>query len=273
MLLRIEHTTSYKYSAPVFAEPHHLYFYPVNRSYLQLLSFDLQVLPVPTGLALRVDIENNPYHQCWFDGMINSMSIAVKLEIETTPFNFLDFLIEDNPKTDHDAAIQLYLNPRMTLSSNVHRWILSLKRSSEANAIAFLGRLCQEIHDGWTHTISYASQLRDPSDCFEDKSGSCRDLSWMMIEMLREQKIPARFVSGYCHNPELEEGHELHAWVEAWVAGAGWIGLDPSSGLFTTADYISVAASYHPANTLPVQGSYRGKATSKLETSVRISVL
>lgn len=273
MRLRIEHTTSYLYSGPVFPEPHHLYFYPDRRPHLRLLDFALEVSPRPAGLALRVDIENNAYHQCWFDGMINSINITTNLEMETTPFNFLDFLVEMKPKTEHQAAMQLYLNATVSLSANVRSWIFKLKEVSDENPIIFLSLLCAEIKKGWTHAISYESELHDPSACFSAKAGSCRDLSWMMIEMLRDQKIPARFVSGYCHNPELEEGHELHAWVEAWVAGAGWMGLDPSSGLFTTEDYIPVAASYHPANTLPVQGTYRGKATSKLETSVKISVL
>ena len=91
------------------------------------------------------------------------------------------------------------------------------------------------------------------------------------MAIFRQLKIPARFVSGYAFNPVLEDGHELHSWVEAWIPGAGWIGFDPVSGLLTNHFYIPVVSSFDPKYTLPVQGSYMGDATSKLETEVIIT--
>ena len=200
------------------------------------------------------------------------MQIEVKMEVESKEFNFLDFIVEGKPKTDYQAVLQLYRDSSAPLTPEIRVWIQQLKAGANGSPVNFIALLCAEIRKGWTHAISYETDLVNPASCFESRTGSCRDLSWMMMEILRDQKIPARFVSGYCHNPELEGGHELHAWVEAWVAGAGWIGADPSSGLLTTAGYVPVAASYHPVNTLPVQGSYRGDAVSTLETSVHIEV-
>lgn len=88
--------------------------------------------------------------------------------------------------------------------------------------------------------------------------------------MLRNLSIPSRFVSGYAFNPELKVDHELHAWVEVWVPGAGWIGLDPSAGLLTNANYIPVSSSYIPENTLPVQGNFRGSSSAELTFEVSI---
>ena len=87
--------------------------------------------------------------------------------------------------------------------------------------------------------------------------------------MMRHQNIPARFVSGYAFNPELE-GHELHGWVEVWLQGAGWIALDPSAGLLATEAYVPLASSYHPVNTLPVQGTFRGQAEAAMKTRVSL---
>jgi len=272
MRLKIEHTTAYHYTAPIFPEPQHFYFYPHARPHLELISFDLQVAPTPAGLALRYDLENNAFYQSWFNQKADFLRINIEMEIETKPFKPLDFLVELKPKTGHQDALKLYLKSQVDLSNKLSSWTTGLKRQANGNPITFLSTLCAEIGMHWEHIISYKPELLDPNACFEARSGSCRDLSWMMIELLRNQNVPARFISGYSHNPDLK-GHELHAWVEAGIPGAGWIGLDPSSGLFVTEHYVPVAASYHPANTLPVQGTFRGAAVSKLDTKVKILAL
>jgi transglutaminase-like putative cysteine protease len=95
----------------------------------------------------------------------------------------------------------------------------------------------------------------------------------MEMDMLREIGLATRFVSGYAFNPELEDGHELHAWLEVFLPGAGWVGVDPSLGLFTDHSYIPLASHPDPKRTLPVQGSYIGSATSQLVTSVDLKLL
>lgn len=125
------------------------------------------------------------------------------------------------------------------------------------------------MNQRWKHAFNYEAELLDFNGCFNRPTASCRDLSWLMIDLLRSQNLAARFVSGYGPNPKLE-GHELHAWVEAWIPGAGWFGLDPASGKCVDDRYVPVCASHHPAKTLPVQGSYSGKAISRLKTLVRV---
>jgi transglutaminase-like putative cysteine protease len=159
------------------------------------------------------------------------------------------------------------------LDSSIEQFVKEIQKYTNNDITTFMSMLCGEINLNWQHQYSYMQQLMTPNDCFKSKAGSCRDLSWMMIQMFRCANIPARFVSGYAYNVELETDNELHAWVEAWIPGAGWIGLDPSSGLIATEHYIPVATSYHPKNTLPVQGTFRGNAQSKLTTQVNITSL
>ncbi len=271
MHFNIQHTTLYQYSTSVFPEPHHLYFYPHNRPYVRLIDFDLQVTPTPSGLTVRLDAENNIYHQCWFDDSVDYIEIKAFMELETTKFNPFDFLVEETNKTNYQEALKIYLDPRMELSESCVLWLNEVKKNTGNDVINFLKGLCEHISLGWDHTISYRPELLDPNECFVKRKGSCRDLSWMMIQMLRNLNLPARFVSGYSYNPGLED-HELHAWVEAWVTSAGWIGLEPSTGLFATEHFVPIATSYHPANTLPVQGTFRGEATSKMEADVNITL-
>jgi len=273
MRLKIEHVTNYLFSTSVYLEPHRLYFYPLFREYIDLRSFEIDVNPQPSGLSIRLDAENNAYHQCWFQELTDNLLIKINLEVETREFNPLDFIVDNSVKDHENKMLEIYLTQAVELSIESTNWISELYKKANGNLVSFLSSVCTEMKLGWDHEIRFEDNLLEPNVCFKTKMGSCRDLSWLLINLLRYKNIPARFVSGYSFNPELEEGHELHAWVEAWLPGSGWIGLDPSSGLFTTHNYIPVAVSYHPSHTFPVQGSYRGDATSKLETTVKISVL
>ena len=91
-----------------------------------------------------------------------------------------------------------------------------------------------------------------------------------MIQMLRHLGWACRYVSGYAFNPESFDGHELHAWLDVYIPGGGWIGIDPSLGLFTTDHYVPVATGPHPSLTMPVTGSYRGAAQSYLTHEVTV---
>lgn len=272
MRLKIEHVTNYLFSSSVYLEPHRLYFYPLFRHYFKLISFHLEVTPLPDGQSLRLDAENNTYHQCWFKDLSDHMKIKVNLEVETKEFNPLDFIVDNTVEDHKNKMLEIYLSQTVELSIQSTNWVTYFYEEADGYLVGFLSAICHELKLGWDHEIRYEDNLLEPNVCFDSKMGSCRDLSWLLINLLRFKNIPARFVSGYSYNPELEEGHELHAWVEAWLPGSGWIGLDPSSGLFTTHNYIPVAVSYHPSHTFPVQGNYRGDATSELETMVKIFV-
>lgn len=270
MKLRITHRTIYQYTDKVFVEPQHLYFYPLSRNYLTLNNFELKIDPASSGLAQRVDAEDNLYHQCWFNDLQDKITITALIEVESEEINPFNFLLEEEAKTKHTKALDIFLE-KDPLPESINNWVKELMVASDDNLITFLTYLNKEINYNWDHETRYEADLIDPKACFEAKKGSCRDLSWMMINMIRNQNIPARFVSGYAFNDELGEGHELHAWIEAWVSGAGWIALDPSAGLLATNRYVPVVSSYHPSNTFPVQGSYRGSANTHLTFKVEIS--
>ncbi len=269
MKLKIIHQTTYQYSKKVFVEPQHLYFYPLPRNYLTLNSFELKVNPASSGLAQRVDAEDNLYHQCWFNELLNEIHITAEIEVESEEINPFNFLQEADTKIPYTKALDIFLETE-DLSGTTNDWVGELLEASDDNLITFLTYLNKEINSNWDHEARYESDLLEPKTCFQSKKGSCRDLSWMMINMLRNKNIPSRFVSGYAFNSELGEGHELHAWIEAWVPGAGWIPFDPSAGLLATNSYVPVVSSYHPSNTFPVQGSYRGDADAHLDFNVKI---
>ncbi len=269
MIFEIKHHTTYQYEEQVFPEPHHLYFRPSDRNHIKVQSFALTVNPTYSGLVQRLDAENNAFFQCWFNDTIQCLDIMVDMVVETWETNPFYFLIEDSYKRDHLPALQIYLT-RQPLSDQQTSWVSQIKDLSGDNLVTFLTYITKEIQAGWKHIVNYSDKVISPKVCFENKEGSCRDLAWMLIQLLRNSEIPARFVSGYAFNPDLRVDHELHAWVEAWLPGAGWIGLDPSAGILTNSNYIPVSSSYIPENTLPVQGNFRG--TSKAELTFEVSI-
>lgn len=272
MRLNIQHHTSYHYSHPVFLEPHYLNLYPQQYPQYDITDFRIEVAPQPSGISRRLSAENNQHFQCWFQGLTSSLQVGVQIEVRLKKINVFDFFVDFNQqaKISPPPLLRPYLSQRGKVGPSLRQWVHQLNQKSGDDPLQLFNLLLRDIHDHWGHEVRYEATLHSPTYCFEKKNGSCRDLSWMLIHALRLSQVPARFVSGYAHNPELGEGHELHAWVEAWVPGAGWVGLDPSAGLFTSEAYIPLAVSYHPKNTMPVIGSYRGDATSRLETEVKI---
>ena len=140
----------------------------------------------------------------------------------------------------------------------------------ESSTMGFISALLNHIYKNWDHEVRNHPDVWAPDFCFEQKRGSCRDLAWMVINMVRSVGLAARFVSGYAYNND-DTAHELHAWVEVFMPGGGWLGIDPSLGLFADENFIPVAVGAEPRHTMPVTGSFRGNAKAELSTMVEIT--
>lgn len=282
MKLRISHNTIYKYENPVELNTHAIFLKPLQRPNLIIENYNLEVFPIPDGLEERSSIEGNPFFQTWFSGMTQKLEINSSFDVTIKPFNPFSFIIDLNfvnnidPYSEkifhYESSEEILLYPYLIkgLYNAIQGYATKEYRNNQRNPIGYLMSVTAAIHANWRHIIREEDNLWSPDYTFTQKEGSCRDLSWMLIHMLRMQGMAARFVSGYAYNPELNEGHELHAWVEAYLPGAGWIGIDPSLGLFTDQNYIPLACSSDASNTLPIHGNYAGKGSTILTTNVVI---
>lgn len=275
MKLCIQHTTQYSYNQPVQLNVHVINLIPQFRNYFKLDSQEIQLIPNPQGLQTRLDMEGNLHHQAWFEGFTESLAVQISYELSIQELNPYGFIL--NPTFSfsqlglaYDENDYRLLKPFLEVAiSNPDIRLFTfeiLKESDEA--VLFLGKLVSQVHAQWRYEVRQEIGVWSPEQTFHAKHGSCRDLAWMLIQMLRSAGFAARFVSGYAFNPELEEGHELHAWTEVYLPGAGWIGLDPSLGLLTDHHYIPLACSADFERAAPIIGTYGGKATSVLETYV-----
>lgn len=270
MKLHISHHTTYNYSQQVFLEPHYLSFYPLQRHYYDILEFDININPSPDGLHHLTDTANHLQHQCWFNEPLSRLDIEANILIETKSFNPFSFFIDSNKDQTNRHQFIPFLEKEDSYDAELKNQVL-IRKDKSTNTLELVNQLLNWILSDWGHEVRYEEDIHSPSYCFSQKNGSCRDLSWMLIHMLRLCDIPARFISGYSYNDELGEGHELHAWVEFYAPGAGWTGIDPSAGIFTTHLYFPVSSGSNPQDTMPVTGNFRGDATSELSTHVKIT--
>jgi transglutaminase-like putative cysteine protease len=280
MRFKIVHETEYSFSSEIFLEPHYLRFKPKITPFNRLESFILDISPNPSGISEQIDTENNLVHFCWFEGLTKKFKIKaesmVKIQ-EHNPFNFIlypsDYL---NFPFTYPEALKDILSPSLKvveLSKALIEYGNSIKDESKFNTVQFITNLTKQINSDFTLEYRYEGVPFEPDKTFEHKNGSCRDLTWMQIQLLRHMGIAARFVSGYYYIPLENPDFELHAWTEVYLPGAGWIGFDPSNGIVAGLTHIPIATSAQFENTMPVTGNIRGDASSDLTTNLFIEAI
>ncbi|TXN37840.1 transglutaminase family protein [Flagellimonas hymeniacidonis] len=280
MKFKIIHETEYEFSEAVFLEPHSMIFRPKNQPHLDLESHLLKLSITPAGISEQLDAEDNFLHFCWFEGMHKKISITSEAVLNSSPhnpFNFLVYPIYFNtiPFSYSDASqvlLHRYLRAE-TIQEDLVRYGKTILASKNNDTLSFLTELTIAIHTDFIVESREEGSPFEADKTFRLKKGSCRDLVWMQIQLLRNLGIASRFVSGYYYVNVEDPQYELHAWTEVFIPGAGWIGFDPSNGITTSHTHIAVASSSHYENTMPVSGSVRGDATSKLRTTLVIEVV
>lgn len=280
MHIKIVHKTEYSFTKEVFLEPHYLRFKPKNMPFLQMETYELQLSITPSGISEQLDVEGNVVHFCWFDGMHKSITIKSEALLKITPFKPFNFLVYPANCNQIPFEYSQQLLPMLSnnlvatkIGTSLLDYGMGILKSAASNTISFLTQLTIQIHQDFVLVIREMGIPYHPNETFEGKTGSCRDLSWMQIQLLRNLGIAARFVSGYYYVDVEDPQYELHGWVEVFIPGAGWIGFDPSNGIATANMHIPVCSSAHYENTMPVSGSIRGDAESKLVTDLHIEMI
>jgi len=280
MKFKVTHVTEYLFSSEVFLEPHYLRLTPRQTPHSHILSIGLDISPKPEGLSYQIDEKGNLVHFCWFEGMTSKLHIKSESVVAAEVFNPLDFLLYPDdfftiPFTYSDyqqssLASSLKFEP---ISGPLLGYGESIAKASNFDTVTFITNLTRQIHTDFTVDYRQFGEPYEPDIAFELKTGSCRDLSWMQINLLRKMGIAARFVSGYFYFPVETPIFELHAWLEVYLPGAGWVGLDPSHGIVVSENHIPIISSANFEQAMPVTGTIRGEATSILNTNVLIEVL
>lgn len=277
MRFKIIHETNYRFSSKVFLEPHYFRFKPRITPNCSLEHFNLRISPTPNGISEHLDAENNQIHFCWFEGEYTALIIESVSLVNSPAYNPFNFILHPlsyiNLPFEYAPQLKRLLQPALyvhKISAPLIKYGERIKSEANSNTVQFITNLTSQIHADFTVEVRHEGPPHKPDKTFELKKGSCRDITWMQIQLLRYTGIAARFVSGYYYVEAEVPEYELHAWLEVFLPGAGWIGYDPSHGIAASNEHIPVASSAQYENTMPVTGSVRGSATTKLTTNLVI---
>jgi len=292
----LNHRTEYRYDKPVLLGPQVIQLRPAPHSRTPILSYSLTVTPAQHILKWQLDPHHNHLARVLFRERTNDFVIEVELVADLLPVNPFDFFLEpgvENYPFEYSPELARDLEPYLSAEPPGPRLQSFIKSfaGEQRGTIAFLSELNHKVRDAVGYQTRLEPGVQSCEQTLERKTGSCRDSAWLLVQMLRHLGIAARFVSGYLIQLEAEEKPldgpagpekdcaELHAWAEAYLPGAGWIGLDSTSGLFTGEGHIPLVCTPNAANAAPIGGTVEpanvefsySMSVRRLEETTRLS--
>lgn len=270
MLLAIRHRTELGYDAAITETAMELRMTPETTEHQVLRGFGIAVAPAAT-LHEHVDWAGNRVHSFSIAEAHDRVVILAHSAVETRP--------APDPFTVNPAGAAAGDDPRLLDYLRLHGPVTPDRRVDEIArqlGLADCGapaeaarRVCHGLRERLTYRRGVTTSLATVSDALERGAGVCQDFAHLAIALLRCAGVPARYVSGYLYRPGAEEV-ETHAWVEAFLPGLGWGGLDPTHGEPIGAGHVAVATGRSYADVPPNRGVYRGAATETIRVVVRI---
>ncbi|MFT4126604.1 MAG: transglutaminase family protein [Gordonia sp. (in: high G+C Gram-positive bacteria)] len=290
----LEHRTSYSFDRPVKIFPHVVRLRPAPHSRTPIEAYSLTVEPEGHFLNWQQDAFSNYLARLVFPEPATSLSITVSLVADLTAINPFDFFIEDwaehygfSYPPELLTDLEIYLRPVGVTEgefagAEVHPLIAEFaaahRPTGTIRIIDFLVALNQAVQKAVGYTVRLEQGVQTPEYTLSSAIGSCRDSAWLLVAILRELGLAARFVSGYLvqltsdvksldgpSGPDADFT-DLHAWTEVYLPGAGWVGMDPTSGLFAGEGHIPLAATPSPGAAAPITGA-TGKCHATLDFS------
>ena len=261
--VEIKHQTVYRYSAPVIIYPQLVRLRPTPYCRTIINNYQLSVQPTQHYIHWQQDAFNNHIARLVFSQPVDTLSIEVRLQADISFSNPYDFFVDDSashwPFT-YPGALPLDLAPFLFTETVGHEMQTFLKLFAQENTpiVDFLLAVSQSL----VQRIHYVERL-DPGvqSCEESLlkgSGSCRDSAWLLVQTFRHLGLATRFVSGYSiqlsDDKTTNDSTDLHAWVEVFIPGGGWIGIDATSGLLTGQGHIPLCSTREPLSAAPVSG-------------------
>lgn len=268
----IKHSTGYKYDRLVTMSPQIIRLRPAPHTRTPIVGYSLKILPENHFINWQQDPFGNYLARVIFPEPIKEFKIDVEVIADMKVINPFDFFMEESADQfpfSYNKELKKELSPYLKISQTgekLEKWVEELKPFYNQNTVDFLVAVNQKIYQEVNYTIRLETGIQPPDETLEKALGSCRDSAWVLVQAMRHIGLAARFVSGYLvqlkpdkksidgpSGPE-EDFTDLHAWCEVYIPGAGWIGMDGTSGLFAGEGHIPLCCTPEPSSASPITG-------------------
>lgn len=268
----LNHRTSYHYDRRVRLDPQIVRLRPAPHCRTPIQSYSLKVEPDDHFVNWQQDPHGNYQARFVFPEKTRQLTVEVDLIAEMTVINPFDFFIEESAEQypfEYEAGLREELQPFLATATPGPRWqrlLQSIDRKKQ-RTVDFIVGLNARLNDEIEYEIRMEPGVQTPEETLELAKGSCRDTGWLLVQTLRHLGLAARFVSGYLIQltPDVKsldgpsgttvDFTDLHAWAEVFLPGAGWVGLDPTSGLLAGEGHIPLACTPAPSTAAPISGA------------------
>lgn len=284
----LHHQTRYRYDRPVTLGPQEIRLKPAPTCRTPVRDYVLTLRPVQHSMRWYHDAAGNSVLRALFQEKVPRLEIDVDFIADLTPLNAFDFLVEAGAERfpfRYPDAVAPELAPFLVPAESgerLARWRSDLEASERPDGrgtLDLLTRINKRIARDVAYVVRHEHGVQPSEETLNLRSGSCRDSSWLLVQILRHFNFAARFVSGYLVQLASDEpdapkrdSADLHAWAEVYLPGAGWIGLDPTSGLLAAECHIPLARASWPALAAPLSGSVE-PSRSEMEYSLSVKRL
>ncbi|MEJ8856677.1 transglutaminase family protein [Variovorax robiniae] len=267
----LHHVTHYKYDRPVQLGPQVVRLRPAPHCRSNVISYSLQVEPADHFVNWMQDPFANYQARLVFPQKTREFKVTVDLVVEMAVYNPFDFFLEpqaENFPFKYTESQAEELAPYLVKEepTPLFKAYLDKVDRKEQRTIDFLVGINQQVQKDINYLIRMEPGVQTPEETLTNASGSCRDSGWLLVQLLRHCGLAARFVSGYLIQltPDVKaldgpsgttvDFTDLHAWCEVFLPGAGWIGLDATSGLLAGEGHIPLACTPTPSSAAPIEG-------------------
>ncbi|MEU4451216.1 transglutaminase family protein [Nocardioides sp. NPDC023903] len=271
----LEHRTTYEFAQPVRVSPHVVRLRPAPHTRTPIEAYSLSVTPAAHFINWQQDPFGNWLARLVFPEKTDKLEVTVGLVADMVVINPFDFFVEEYAETfpfDYEPQLKADLAPYLrdvesATAADAWRQRLPALPEDGLRTVDFLASINQAVNSDVAYSVRMEPGVQTPDETLRIGIGSCRDSAWLLVSLLRQYGLAARFVSGYLvqlaadqesldgPSGPTEDFTDLHAWCEVFVPGAGWIGLDPTSALFAGEGHIPLSATPHPSSAAPIEGA------------------